>query len=315
MNKPASQLPAALQALTARYANFSRADKTVRAYGGDWARYAAWCKENGLDPLPSAGDVVAAYCATLADEGKRKTTILRALASIARMHESAGHPSPWASPEVRVTMQGIARKIGAQERRVRPITPEQLHKMLEPLGQAPAEVRNKAILLVGFAGALRRSEIIGIHMEHLTFIPGRGVEVLLPRSKTDQEGKGQTVRIDAGGSLCPVAALNAWLDVLRAAGATSGPVFRSTHTRNMATRPKAITGGYIAKLIKTHCALAGIDPTEYSGHSLRAGCVTYARRLGRHDAAITKHTRHISLAMMYRYIRSDPWEDSLKLEV
>jgi integrase len=159
-------------------------------------------------------------------------------------------------------------------------------------------LRDRALLLFGFAGAFRRSELVGLEIEDLTFTED-GVKVLIRRSKTDQDGAGQVVGIARGVNLCPVAALRAWFE---ASGITSGPIFRPVN-RHGQIQPHAITAQVVALVVKRYAEAAGLDAGKYAGHSLRAGLVTSAAMNGVPEYVIQRQTRHKSTAMLRRYIR------------
>src|SRR5581483_6023178 len=173
--------------------------------------------------------------------------------------------------------------------------------MAAMLAHVPAGLlgtRDRALLLVGFAGALRRSELVGLNVEDLEFTDD-GVKVLIGRSKTDQDGEGQTVGIARGLKLCPVGALRSWLT---AAHISSGPVFRSVN-RHGKVQPSAITDQVVALVVKRYAAAAGLNARQYAGHSLRAGLVTSAAINNVPEYVIQRQTRHKSTDMLRRYIR------------
>jgi len=172
--------------------------------------------------------------------------------------------------------------------------------MVLALPEGPLGLRDRALLLVGFAAALRRSKLVGLDVEDLGFEQA-GMVLTLRRSKTDQEGQGQTVAIPYGrhDSTCPVLAVKVWLD---ASGITAGPVFRAVdrHGNIAAAR---LSDRAVANIVKRAAAAAGLDPADYAGHSLRSGMATAAARAGASERAIMDQTRHRSVAMVRRYIR------------
>jgi integrase len=159
-------------------------------------------------------------------------------------------------------------------------------------------LRDRALLLVGFAGAFRRSELVALDVEDLEFTED-GMKVLIRRSKTDQEGAGQAVGIARGVNLCPVAALKAWL---AAAGITSGPIFRPVN-RHGRVQDRRLTDQVVALVVKRYAEAAGMDSRKYAGHSLRVGLVTSAAMNNVPEYVIQKQTRHKSTDMLRRYIR------------
>jgi integrase len=204
------------------YVAASRAANTTRVYRTGWVQFTAWCDEHGVVALPAGPETVACYVADLAKVAKPATIDLR-LAAISAAHRAAGHDSPTKEEAVRLVRRGVRRTLGTAQRQVRPITVPDLRAMLEGLGTNPAGCRDRALLLVGFAGALRRSELVGLDVADI--IEGAdGLIVHLRRSKTDQEGAGRTVGVPYGSkqATCPVRAWRAWLEV---SGITEGHAF------------------------------------------------------------------------------------------
>jgi integrase len=201
-------------------------------------------------------------------------------------------------------MRGIRRIHGARQKQVAPILVEDLKAMVTPLGADLRDLRDRALLLVGFAGAFRRSELVAINCTDLEWMD-EGLLVTLPRSKTDQEGKGRLVAIPRGSpDFCPLMALVAWL---RSAGIKEGTLFRAIDCHEN-VYGDGLSPDSVARVIKKRAAAVGFDPTRFSGHSLRAGLVTSAAAAGVPDWAIRRLTGHRSAAMLYRYVRpSDPF--------
>ena len=281
------------------YVAASRAENTTRAYRTGWAQFARWCDEHGVTPLPASAETVAFYMADLAKVAKPATIDLR-LAAISAAHRAAGYDSPTKEEAVRLVRRGVRRTLGTAQRQVRPVTVPELRTMLEGLGTDAAGCRDHALLLLGFAGALRRSELVGLDVADFTEGTD-GLTVRLRRSKTDQEGAGRTVGIPYGSkeATCPVRAWRAWLEV---SGITEGPAFRSVdgHGHIGETR---LTGQVVALVLKRHAARAGLDPGEVAGHSLRAGLATSAAAAGVPERVIADQTGHRGTAMLRRYIR------------
>jgi integrase len=205
------------------YVAASRAEKTTRVYRTGWVQFTAWCDEHGVIPLPARAETVACYVADLARAAKPATIDLR-LAAISAAHRAASHDSPTKEEAVRLVRRGVRRTLGTAQRQVRAVTVPELRTMLQGLGTDPAECRDRALLLLGFAGALRRSELVGLDVADITE-GNDGLTVRLRRSKTDQEGAGRTVGIPYGSNpiTCPVRAWPAWLE---ASGVTEGAAFR-----------------------------------------------------------------------------------------
>lgn len=304
---PSSALVVAVQ--DARdYAAAARSERTRRAYRAAWEAFGAWCAEVGLVALPALPGTVATYLGHRAREGAAVASLGQYLAAITEAHRAAGHDAAAlrSSAEVRAVMAGVRRVHGSKQRQARPATIEVIRAMVEPLGSSLLEVRDRAFLLLGFGAALRRSELASLDVEDLVFSP-RGVEVRIARSKTDQEGRGDVVAVPFGMApeTCAVRAVKAWLS---ASGVASGPLFRTLRAGGRGGR---IDGRDVSRVIKRAAERAGLDPSGFSGHSLRAGLATSAALAGRSDRSIMGQTRHRSRAMVDRYVRTaDRWRDN-----
>lgn len=281
------------------YAENEKAPATRRAYGFDWTDFETWCTARDAASLPAHPGIVAAYLSHLAQSGMKASTIGRRCAAIAYRHKVAGHEPPTNTEGVRAVMRGIRRTIGTAPDQKAAATAAIIRAMVAACPEDTlAGLRDRALILVGFAGALRRSELVGIDVEHVTWTED-GVRLLIPRSKTDQEGQGQTIALLRGTKLRPVAALRAWLD---AAGITSGPVFRPVALGDRMA-PSRLTADSAARVIKRAATAAGLDPEAFSGHSLRAGYVTSAVEADAPLLKVTEVTRHKSLDMLRVYSR------------
>ena len=281
------------------YVAASRAENTTRVYRTGWAQFTAWCDEHGVVALPAGAETVACYVADLARVAKAATIDAR-LAAISAAHRAAGHGTPTKEEAVRLVRRGVRRTFGTAQRQVRPITVPELRTMLEGLGTDPAGCRDRALLLLGFAGALRRSELVSLDVADITE-GAEGLTVRLRRSKTDQEGAGRTVGIPYGSNptTCPVRAWRAWLEL---SGSTEGAAFRPVdrHGHIGAAR---LSAQAVALVLKHHATRAGLDPGEVAGHSLRAGLATSAAAVGVPERVIAEQTGHRGTAMLRRYIR------------
>jgi integrase len=219
---------------------------------------------------------VACFVADLARTAKPSTIDLR-LAAISAAHRAAGHDSPTKAEAVRLVRRGVRRTLGTAQPQVRPVTVPELRTMLEGLGSGPGGSRDRALLLLGFAGALRRSELVGLDVADVCE-GADGLTVRLRRSKTDQEGAGRTIGIPYGSrqATCPVRAWLAWLEV---SGITEGAAFRPVdrHGHVGTTR---LSGQAVVLVLKRLAVRAGLDPGEVAGHSLRAGLATSAAAAG-----------------------------------
>lgn len=281
------------------YAAQSKAPATIRAYESDWRLFTAWCASHGLPAMPATPATVALYIAGMAAGGAAVATITRRLASIAKAHAAGGADSPCSMRHAAVSevLQGIRRTVGTAQRQAAPLLTQDIAVMLAHVPEGLLGVRDRALLLSGFAGAFRRAELVGLQVADLVF-SGEGVRCTVRRSKTDQDGTGQVVAIARGGRMCPVAALEAWIS---AAGITGGPVFRSISRHGAIGQ--GLTDQMVSRIVKGYATAAGIDPAQYSGHSLRAGLATQAAIAGAADRDIQRQTRHKSAAMVQRYIR------------
>jgi len=282
-------LPAAVHALISN----SLSEGTKRAYQSDLAQYEAW---GGI--IPSTPEMVAQYLAASTKEMK-VATLQRRLASISKAHAALGVENPCRSEIVKATMRGIRRMLGTAQREAKPILKEDLFDMLERMGDRPKDIRDKALLLLGFAGAFRRSELVGLDVADIEHVR-QGIVINLRRSKTDQTGAGRKIGIPFGRTRwCPVKHLVDWLDH---AGIGDGPLFRGMN-RHGHVLDQRLSGEAVSVIVKERAAAAGFDADAYSGHSLRAGLATSAAMAGASNWKIRQQTGHASDAMLARYVR------------
>jgi site-specific recombinase XerD len=282
-----------------RYLGTAKAANTIRAYNADWQHFTAWCDDAHRSALPASSETVALYVSDLAATAK-VSTIRRRLTTISQAHERAGYPTPTRHPLVRDVLDGIKRELGVLQRGKTPLLLGDVQAMVEDCDDAITGIRDRALLLLGFAGCFRRSEVAGLRVEDLTFV-AEGVVVFLHRSKTDQMGEGVKKGIPYGdhAATCPVRAIQAWLDVL---GVARGPVFRPI-TKSGKIGTKALTDRSVALIVKRHALAAGLDPRKYAGHSLRSGFATAAAIAGASERAIIQQGAWASEKMARRYIR------------
>lgn len=270
----------------ADYAAKSRSAVTTAAYARDWADFASWATVRDLTALPAVADTVSLYLTDLANQGRKPSTIRRRVASISDAHKTAGMANPTKTDTIRKLVTGIARAAAetAAEAGDRSVTRQAQALDLTALARivasidtsTPKGLRDRALLVIGFAGYFRRSELVGLTVEALD-LDESGIVAHLTTSKTDQTGNG-TFRAMRKGStdLDPVAALTAWLDI---AGIESGPIFRAVDRHgNIAAR--SMSDRAVAQTLKARAEAAGIDPAAVSGHSLRRGAATTAHRNG-----------------------------------
>ncbi len=281
------------------YAEAAQADNTRRVYRVGWNDFTAYCINNGFGALPASPQSVALYVTALAARAKLATIRLY-LASIAEKHRETGLDSPTSHDMVRRIVRGIARTNGSSQTRKAAVTLDHLRAMLlEVRGDDLKAKRDRAMVLLGFSAALRRSEIAALCVEDLRF-EKRGLVVTIRRSKTDQEAKGVEIAVPyvANRSLCAVRALKTWLE---ASAVTAGALFRSfTLKRQMLETP--IDGRDVANLVKKLASKARLEG-DFSGHSLRAGFATSAAASKVSLDAIARTTRHKSLSVLMGYVR------------
>lgn len=289
-----------------RYLGASSSENTRLAYRKAWKDFEAFCRTHRFTPLPAKPETIMAYLTWLADAGYKPSTIQVRLSAITFVHERkyAGNPNyvnPAQSEMVSVVMSGIRRELRGSASRKDPITRSELNKMIDELPHDLHGMRDRAIMLLGFAGALRRSEIVSLDVKHVRFT-SKGMTITLPYSKTDQAGEGMSKTMTRSkGKLCPVKALEAWITE---AGIDRGPIFRGIdkwgHVRNTRLSDRAI-----AIIVKQAAEMAGLGAFDFSGHSLRAGFVTQAADDGLQEWMIQKVTGHKSADVLRRYIRND----------
>lgn len=282
------------------FASGCRAASTQRAYRSDWGAFMTWCSRFGLTSLPASPETVATYVAAMASSGRRPSTIARALVAISTAHRFGGQPSPTSSPRVRETVRGLRRRLGVAQKQKAPVLTQQLKRMVAEVHDDLSGMRDRALLLLGFAGGFRRSELVALDLADLEFTED-GLIVCLHRTKTDQEGAGRRVGIPYGSApqTCPVRSLRRWLT---AAGITSGPVFRAVN-RWGAVSSRRLTAQVVALVVKEYAAKIGLDEASFAGHSLRAGLATSAARAGKSERSIMATTGHTSVEMVRRYVR------------
>jgi site-specific recombinase XerD len=281
------------------FARHSKAENTLRGYRADWRDFYLWCERNGATALPASPEAVAAYIADCA--GRLKCgSIQRRLNAIAEAHKAMGLDSPTSSGMVRNTFKGIRRAVGTAATQKAPALTEDIRAMVAATDEGLIGHRDRALILLGFAGAFRRSELIGLEVTDLSFTRD-GLTITLRRSKTDQEGQGRKIGLPYGSNpeTCPVRVVQAWLEF---AYVTVGPVFRSIN-RHGQVQAGGLSSIDVARIVKKLAERAGLDPAKYAGHSLRAGHATSAARAGASERSIMNQTGHKSVQMVRRYIR------------
>jgi integrase len=275
------------------YVRESLAENTRIAYLSDLAHFESWG-----GPIPAAPETIAEYLVAHADV-LSVATLNRRLAALSKVHASRGLSNPTSVEVVKATLRGLRRVKGTAQRQATPLIKEDLFVALEAMGSRLKDVRDRALLLIGFAGGFRRSELIGLNCDDVVLVR-QGLEVTLRRSKTDQNGAGRKIGIPHGrGRWCPVAALEEWF---AASGIGEGALFRPVD-RHHRVGPKRLSAEAVCLVVRQRVEAAGIDPGNYSGHSLRAGLATSAAQAGVSSWKIRQQTGHASDAMLSRYIR------------
>lgn len=282
----------------------AKAANTIRAYTSDWSQFEGWCDERGLEPLPARPEAVATYLASLAMVGKADSTIGRHLAAIGWKHRQDGLVVPTLRDERMViadTLAGIRR-----EQRARPsarkaaIDAKDLAAMIGAAdGEGTRSIRDRAILTLGLAAALRRSELVALELRDVELVD-KGLTLTLRHSKTDQEGEGQVIAVPSGKTLKPVERLKAWLAVR---GSVPGPLFWRIDPQGRVVEA-AMSDRSVARLIQKYAGRVGLNPDSVGGHSLRAGFLTEASRSGARLAKMQEVSRHKKVEVLLGYVRS-----------
>ena len=293
-------LPADIVALADAFARAEKADATLRAYRSDAVLFDVWCRENGASAsIPASAETVAAFLSAEAARGIKAATIGRRVASIRYAHRLLDLPDPTASETVRRVVRGIRRSMGAVQKQKAPVTAEILTVMLSRIPDTLAGKRDRALLALGFSGAFRRSELVGLDVTDLAD-DRDGLRVTIRRSKTDQEGQGQTIAVPHGRHLRPVAAVKDWL---ASAGITDGPVFRSVSRSGRVRGAARLTDQSVADIVKGYAERVGLSVADFGGHSLRAGFITTAADRDVSEARIMDVSRHKDSRTVRGYIR------------
>ena len=294
-------LPAPLGLEIQQAAGYARAEKaaaTRRAYRSDFDLFRSWCESKGVPALPAAPEVVAAFLAAEATRGTKTSTISRRLAAIRYAHKLAGHEPPTNAEAVKATLRGIRRTAGSTPARKAPATADKVLAMVATAGTDLKGLRDRALLLLGFAGAFRRSELVALNVEDLEFCDD-GMRVTIRKSKTDQEGLGATIAVAPGSVACPVQAVRTWLET---ASISSGPIFRPV-TRKGTISSRRLSDRTVADLVKKYAQDVGLKAGDFSGHSLRSGFLTSAATRGASIFKMMDVSRHRSVDTLRGYVR------------
>ncbi len=268
----------------------SKANNTLRAYKADFRDFSLFCQQNGFSSMPTDPKVLTLYLTQLSKSSKY-STLKRRLASISVIHKLNGHYLDTKHPVITENLLGIKRIKGTYQRAKKPILINDLKKIIEVINKDKNKkniLKNKALLLIGFAGGFRRSELVEIQYEDLEFVP-EGVKIFVKKSKTDQSGEGMTKGIPyfSNPDYCPVVSLKKWIE--------EGDV-KSDKIFDMSDRN-------VALIIKRYARVAGLDENKYSGHSLRSGFATSTAEQGAEERSIMAMTGHKTTQMVRRYIK------------
>jgi integrase len=272
---------------------YSVSDNTRIAYESDLKHFMAW---GGT--LPATPAMIASYIAAFAGV-LAVATITRRVATLSKAHQAMGEQNPCQAALVKATLRGLRRKQGTAQKQAKPLLKDELFALLDPIGDSLKDVRDRALLLLGYAGGFRRSELVGLDVADIETVR-QGTVITLRHSKTDQDGAGRKIGIPHGRTQhCPVAAVTAWL---ARSAITQGPVFCPI-TRHGHLQPVRLSGDAVSEVIRERLAAIGMDTDGYSGHSLRAGFATSAAQAGVSTLKIRAQTGHASDTMLGRYIR------------
>ena len=268
----------------------SKALNTLRAYKADYKDFVSFCIKNGFKPMPSEPKIISLYLTYLSKSSKF-STLKRRLASLSVIHKLSGHYIDIKHPMITENLMGIKRIKGSYQKAKKPILINELKLIVNVIDKDKNEknrFKNRALILIGFAGGFRRSELVAIDYEDVDFV-SEGVKIFVKRSKTDQSGEGMTKGIPyfSNSSYCPVISLKNWIEKSEI---KSGKIF------NISDKSVALT-------VKKYTALAGLDSNKYSGHSLRSGFATSAAELGAEERSIMAMTGHKTTQMVRRYIQ------------
>jgi len=267
----------------------SKSLNTLRAYKADYKDFALFCIKHGFKSMPTEPKILTLYLTHLSQTSKF-STLKRRLASISVIHKLSGLYIDTKHPMITENLMGIKRIKGSYQKAKKPILINDLKSIINVINKDQNEksrTKNKALILVGFAGGFRRSELVAIQLEDIDFVP-EGVKIFIKRSKTDQSGEGMTKGIPyfSNSEYCPVISLKQWIEKSEI---KSGKIFD-------------ISDKSVSLIIKKYTAIAGLDSKKYSGHSLRSGFATSAAELGAEERSIMAMTGHKTTQMVRRYI-------------
>ncbi len=281
----------------------SKANNTLRAYKSDFKDFGAFCSKHGFDSLPTEPKIVSIYLTHLSKNSKI-STLRRRLVSISMIHKLKGHYLDTKHPIIIENLMGIKRVKGSIQKGKKPILINHLKSIINVIDKQEIDeikkARDKTIILIGFGGGFRRTELISIDHEDLEFVP-EGIKITIKRSKTDQFGEGMIKGLPyfANQEYCPVTNLKKWLEL---SNIKSGPIFKRFLKGSLISNNR-LTDQSVVLIIKYYLNLAGIENKNYSGHSLRSGFATAAAESGADERSIMAMTGHKTTQMVRRYIR------------
>ena len=282
----------------------SKASNTVRAYKSDFNDFELFCIKNGFKSLPSEPKIISLYITYLSTKNAKMSTLKRRLVSIGVIHKLKGYYLDTKHPLIIENIMGIKRRKGSIQKGKKPLLINTLKKVINAIDEQDKDeikkLRDRSIILVGFSGGFRRSEIISLDYDDLDFVT-EGVKIYLKRSKTDQFGEGSTKGVPYLEKIkyCPVVSIKKWIELSKI---DSGPLFRRFN-KGLKLSENRLTDQTVALLIKKYLILAGLDSKNYSGHSLRSGFATSAAESGAEERSIMDMTGHKSTEMVRRYIK------------
>ena len=269
----------------------SKANNTLRAYQSDFSDFSIFCTKNGFSFMPTQPKIIALYITHLSKSCKF-STLKRRIASISVIHKLKGHYLDTKHPIIMENLLGIKRTLGSRQKAKKPILINDLKLIIKAIDED--KIRDKALILVGFAGGFRRSELVNIYFQDIDFVP-EGVKILIRRSKTDQSGEGSIKAIPyfENQEFCPVIALKDYLN----------KKFSNSDKSKKDVKIFEISDKSVALIIKRYAEKAGLDSSKYAGHSLRSGFATTAAEFGAEERNIMAMTGHKTTQMVRRYIQ------------
>ena len=294
----------ALQDQTLNNLKSSKANNTIRAYRSDFKDFSVFCAKNSLKSLPTDSKIVALYLTYLSSKDAKISTLRRRLVSIGVIHKLKGHYLDTKHPIIIENLMGIKRKIGSFQQGKKPILINQLKSIINVIDNEKSKeikkIRDKTLILIGFGGGFRRSELVSIDYNDVELVP-EGVKIVVRRSKTDQFGEGMVKGLPyfSNQNYCPVMHLKKWLEL---SNIKSGPLFRR-FSKSYKLNENRLTDQSVALLLKNYLNVAGIENKNYSGHSLRSGFATVSAESGADERSIMAMTGHKTTQMVRRYIK------------